>query len=66
MSRIPPELSFTGENHADGPNRKGQAFRLVLNEGGFTQAWNTVGAGDTIPRRRELDLGERTFHDEVK
>jgi len=28
-------------------------------EGGFTQTWDTVGAGENIPRRRELNIEER-------
>jgi|Deesub1362B_J571_1020462.scaffolds.fasta_scaffold00447_8 hypothetical protein len=31
-----------------------------FDEDGFTQAWDTVGAGENIPRRRELNLEERT------
>jgi len=26
---------------------------------GFTQAWDTVGAGAKLPRQRELNQGER-------
>jgi hypothetical protein len=36
-----------------------QAYGLLAYDGGFTQAWDTVGAGIKIPRQRELDLGER-------
>jgi len=28
-------------------------------DGGFTQTWDTVGAGKNIPHQRELNLEER-------
>jgi len=28
-------------------------------DGGFTQTWDTMGAGTAIPRQRELSRGER-------
>lgn len=36
---------------------KPQAY--LAGDGGFTQSWDTVGAGATIPRQRELNLEER-------
>lgn len=40
------------------PCRRTQQRQKAIDEG-FTQAWDTVGAGANIPRRRELNQGER-------
>jgi len=46
-----------GETHADGPNGRGEHYAYSC-DGGFTQTWNTVGAGKN-PTPRELNLEER-------
>ncbi|MEM3578058.1 MAG: hypothetical protein QXX51_06360 [Candidatus Bathyarchaeia archaeon] len=41
------------------PCRRTQQRQKAI-DSGFTQAWDTVGAGAKIPRQRELNKEERT------
>jgi hypothetical protein len=57
MSTIPPELSPERPMQTD-PTEKASLV-LLCYDGGFTQSWDTVGAGKN-PTLRVLNIEERT------
>jgi hypothetical protein len=50
----------TGKSMPTDPTEDRKSDKACLAcDGGFTQTWDTVGAGIAVPRQRELSKGER-------
>jgi len=61
MNSKEPFRNPTGKSMPTDPTEDRKTYKACLAcDGGFTQAWDTVGAGATIPRQRELNQEERT------
>jgi hypothetical protein len=55
-----PFQNPTGKSMPTDPTEDRKSHKTCLAcDGGFTQTWDTVGAGAKIPRQRELNREER-------